>query len=236
MPVHFRPILKMWGIPLLVGLLLGTVASLIHSTLNHLHRLYAGMPIREAILQRDRARVARILAEGVPPKDLCVIGHAPLVWAAQAGDPTLVRLFLRYGDSDPLDALDRVGDPESARLLLHAVPRWGHTPAEIRDAVTAGLTNASAYHRAEVCRVLLRAGANPNATDNFDHKTPLMAWANTDYPNDEPAATKKTLAVLIEYGADPKHRNPNGQSAWDRAKASGHSDRAKMLAALTTKR
>lgn len=133
----------------------------------------------------------------------------PLVHAAAVGDIGSVRAGLTEGAS-PNEHDD------SGWTALHAAATRGH-PAVVAvllgagadvDARSEGMTPllnaAGPTPSGDVIRLLLEAGADPNAADERFGWTPLSRAA--DYGNEDAAA------LLIEFGADVHHNDPEGFS------------------------
>ena len=110
------------------------------------------------------------------------------------------------------------GKAEAARTLIDA--------GAMVDAVSGNemrvqpLHSAAAGRHHEVCRVLIAAGADVNATQQHDF-TPLHAAAQ--HGDDE------LVELLLSAGADPAARTDNGATAADTAEAAGHIDVARRL-------
>ncbi len=108
--------------------------------------------------------------------------------------------------------------PEAAKLLLAR-------GADVH-AVATGFGNTQPLHSAatsrnlEVVRLVLAAGADPNARQNHGW-TPLHSAANH--------GGVEMVRVLLEHGADPALANDNGQTALDIARAGKHADVIALL-------
>ena len=81
--------------------------------------------------------------------------------------------------------------------------------------VVQPLHSAAAGLHHEVCRVLIAAGADVNATQRNGF-TPLHAAAQ--HGDDE------LVELLLSAGADPTARTDDGDTPADTAEASGHAD------------
>ena len=110
------------------------------------------------------------------------------------------------------------GKAEAARTLIDA--------GAMVDAVSGNdmrvqpLHSAAAGRHHEVCRLLIAAGADVNATQQHDF-TPLHAAAQ--HGDDE------LVELFLSAGADPAARTDNGDTAADIAEAAGHVDVARRL-------
>jgi ankyrin repeat protein len=98
--------------------------------------------------------------------------------------------------------------------------RNAHGFTALRCAVGTPPYDSRGARQAECVLLLIKAGADPNATDNSGG-TPLSsaAWFGSG-----PA-----MEVLLKAGADPKHRDSKGRTPADRARERGHEDLARML-------
>ena len=110
------------------------------------------------------------------------------------------------------------GKAEAARTLIDA--------GAMVDAVSGNemrvqpLHSAAAGRHHEVCRLLIAAGADVNATQQHDF-TPLHAAAQ--HGDDE------LVELFLSAGADPPARTDAGDTAADIAEAAGHVDVARRL-------
>ncbi len=161
--------------------------------------------------------------------------------ASEAGNTTIVNQLLGSGfdPNAPLKRTSDVKDPNAPQAGL------GWTPLMI----------ATAEGHTETVRVLLDAGAEPNAQNNLG-RTPLMYASNYGFtpiaklllakganpnvaPNDDNrwtalmvAARKgytETVRVLLAHGADKSLRDKNGNTALALAEAQGHSEVVRIL-------
>ncbi len=134
-------------------------------------------------------------------------GDAASLRQSLAEDPEAIRSFSGDGWT-ALHLAAAFGTPEAVRLLLEtgaAVDTVSHNP-QANQPLHAALALS---RNPESIRLLLAAGANPNArqTGGF---TPLFSAA---------AANRRDLAeLLISSGADPAIRTDFGQSAADFAR------------------
>jgi ankyrin repeat protein len=174
-------------------------------------------------------------------------GISPLWLAATNRSPALVSLLLEHGadagtglrhGETPLMAAARSGDAESIRLLLAA----GANPnaAETKLGETA-LMWAAAEDQADAIRALVAGGADADLASRKLELAP-MNWLNigmvsTVLPvggwppllfagrENAPAAA----LALIEVGADPNIRDPDGLTALNVAVMNAHFDLAVAL-------
>lgn len=110
---------------------------------------------------------------------------APLHVAVEHGAPEMVRLMTRFAKEDELNIGHRKGK--------------GHSP----------LHRAAANNNAQAARVLLAAGAMPEARDR-NNWTPLH-WAVKNW-------SVEVAEALMEHGANPKAKSSNGTTPADLAR------------------
>jgi ankyrin repeat protein len=170
-----------------------------------------GIPaVRLALYHRQPEALAALLA-AAPPLD--GLDHAALGWADDlrrdiAADPELVR----RRSADGFTALHYAcffGGPAATAALLDAGANpetEAENPLRVRP-----LHSAAAARDAESARLLLAAGADPDARQQGGF-TALQAAAQHD---DEALA-----ALLLQHGADPALRNDRGADALALARAS----------------
>jgi len=148
-----------------------------------------------------------------------------LIYAAESGNPEMVREILRYHPK--LEARDHEGKTAVFSAAEIFDSRSGEARAEcLRLLVQAGAdVNArdndgdAALHKAyatEVVKELLNLGADVNAR-NKDGETPIF----TTYDD-------AAIPLFVAHGADLSIRNKKGQTVMEAAKAKG-SDRQKAL-------
>lgn len=148
--------------------------------------LAAGAPvgIHEAAIMGDAARV-RALANA----DAARI-HAP----GADGTPPL-HLAAHFGHLDLITLLVNLG----ADVNMQCPPQFANMPLH---AACAGAQDAAV-------EALLRAGADPNATDANGYTPVMIAAAN---------GCAGAVRALIAKGADPMRRDANGKTAFDHAR------------------
>lgn len=110
------------------------------------------------------------------------------------------------------------GKPEAARMLIDA----GASVAarSTNDFANQPLHAAAAGRHVEVCRVLLAAGADPNAAQHGGY-APLHEVAAS--------GNVELVELFLSAGADPRAVTETGRSAADVAENAGHADVARRL-------
>jgi len=121
-----------------------------------------------------------------------------------AGDPALVRAF----SNDGFTGLHLAGQAETAEELL----RHGADPnAVARNPMRVAVINsAAASGRADLVKIVLQAGADPNVRQTAGY-TALHAAAARD--------NIEMVQLLLDAGADASVRSDDGQTAADKAGA-----------------
>lgn len=145
------------------------------------------------------------------------LGFADRLREVLAADPDLATALSADGFT-ALHFAAFFGKAESARILLEAraqVSTYSHNSLHVQP-----LHSAAAGRHHEVCRVLLAAGADVNATQQ-DSYTPLHAAAQ--HGDDE------LVELFLSAGADPAARLDDGKTPADTAEAAGHLDIARRI-------
>jgi ankyrin repeat protein len=211
-----------------------------------------------AALRANHELMKLLLESGVSKENPAAKASA-VVNAAGVGDLETVRALLAYG-ADPnlqrpftaLIAAASSGSPEVvAEILKHqpdlnARDNMGRTA--LRVVGEAGLTSAP-QDLARVTELLLAAGADPNAADNFGNtplhgaadersaKALINAGANVNAQNrqgETPLMTtvdEDVARVLVEAGADLSLRTRDGKTAIDIARRNALSEKVAILEA-----
>ena len=167
----------------------------------------------------DRPTMDALLAAD-PDLDIfegAALGRIDRVRVALDDDPNAVRGFSPDGFT-ALHLAAFFGKPEIARALLDA-------GAAVDAYTTNDLANqplhaAAAGRHLEVCRVLLAAGANVNATQHGGY-TPLHEAAQH--------GDVEMMELFLSAGADPTISVEDGGTPADLADAAGHADVARRL-------
>jgi ankyrin repeat protein len=149
--------------------------------------------------------------------DAAALGHLDRLRARLDEDPEVVRSFAPDGFT-ALHLAAFFGKTESARTLLEAgadVTTYG-----TNDLVNQPLHAAAAGRHVEVCRLLLAAGADAEATQHGGFR-PLHQAAH--------AGDVELVELFLSAGADPSATLPDGRTAADLAEGEGHIDLARRL-------
>jgi uncharacterized protein len=167
----------------------------------------------------DRATMDALLAAD-PDLDIfegAALGRIDRVRAALDDDPAAVRAFSPDGFT-ALHLAAFFGKPEIARALLDA----GASPDvyTTNDFANQPLHAAAAGRHLEVCRALLAAGANVNATQHGGY-TPLHEAAQH--------GDVELVELFLSAGADPTIAVADGGTPTDLAETAGHVDVARRL-------
>jgi hypothetical protein len=130
------------------------------------------------------------------------------------------------GVADILSRHPRLADESIAeeRLYSSRISHWIYTG-------DTSLHLAAAGHRPEIVRLLLKAGADPNAARNRRRARPLHYAADAYLGNEEwdPELQVETIKLLLEAGASIDAQDRNGASALHRAVRTRSAAAAKFL-------
>jgi ankyrin repeat protein len=175
-----------------------------------------------------------LLAAGAMTSDSTTDGHRLLMTAAASGVPSIVEAVLKSRPN--VNARDGKG----RTALMEAVGQY-HYGSESHE-----------INRAEVVRLLLQAGADPNISDE-DEITPLIvaAWdadavllliragGNVNAQSKKGftplinCAEPQVARVLLANGADPSVRDADGKTALEVARKYGMKQKEAVLSAKT---
>ncbi|MEP6638038.1 MAG: ankyrin repeat domain-containing protein [Chloroflexota bacterium] len=117
------------------------------------------------------------------------------------------------------------GKAEAARTLLAAEAPVG--AVSTNDQRVQPLHSAAAGRHHEVCRVLLAAGADVDATQRHGF-TPLHAAAQH--------GDAELVELFLSAGADPSAARDNGETPAETAEAAGHVDVARRIREVAAER
>lgn len=171
----------------------------------------------------------------------CSISEPSICTAVKKGNVTQVEKLLNEG-ADPntscgsknaepviVTAADRGHVEVAARLIA----RGAHVNARKQVSGSTALSRAACSDacrpvRARMVRLLLQAGADPNARD-FHQNTPLMLACIASPPNTE------VIRLLILAGAEVNAKNSMGDSALAMAVSEDNMELVKLLIRLGAK-
>ncbi len=190
-------------------------------------------PLTRAIRRGDRDIVRRLLDAGADARQPSAGsgGHVPLVLAAWAMDPEIVRLLLAHRRADPNPIGVRVlplgaaagiarQAPDAAVAMIGLLMDAGayvDAPAG-DDRRTALMEAAGAAAPRAVIDALLRRGAVVNRIDRYGRNALLAV------PPFDPRAVD-TVRALLDAGANPHQQDQDGRNALNRLFAWGGRDR-----------
>lgn len=145
------------------------------------------------------------------------LGDAQRLHTLLANDPGLARALSNDGFT-ALHLAAFFGQPAALEALLQHAP---DVNAVSRNAMKVAVINAaSASRNLEVVKLLLQAGANPDAQQQAGY-TPLHEAAVNN--------NAELAGELLRAGADPGIRSDAGQTAADMAREKGYAQIAEML-------
>ena len=156
--------------------------------------------------------------------DPCAVGTAEDVRAQVAGDPAFVKSVAPNGWT-PLHAAAFADNAATAAILLaagadvnaRAKNKFDNTPLQV-----AMLSRSS-----EVAKVLLANGAEVDARMSEGATALHEAAQNGD---------AVSVRMLLDAGADPSLKMPNGKTAVDLARAAKHREAARILQSASAKK
>lgn len=168
----------------------------------------------EALL--DRGADIEVLSPGL---------ETPLYFAMKSENAQLVECLLRHGAAPnaetlglmPLQMAAIVGDEEMARLLLD----YGADASITAPGTREPLFLAVGYSKANVLKLLLDRGADPNSFSSEDPPTVLHLAAQ--------AGNIEAVQILLNEGAKVDPRDFEGATPLFRAVDGGHLEVIKML-------
>ena len=169
-----------------------------------------------------RPEIVELLRHAVGELDVfeaATLGDVPRLHALLANDPGLAKSF----SSDGFTALQLAaffGQPASVEALLQYAPdvnAVSHNPMKV-----AVINAAAASRNLEIVKLVLAAGANPNAQQQAGYAALHEAAANNNV---------ELAKALLNAGADPGVRTDAGLTAADMAKDKDHTEITEMLQA-----
>mmetsp|Transcript_21734 Transcript_21734/g.64895 ORF Transcript_21734/g.64895 Transcript_21734/m.64895 type:complete len:570 (+) Transcript_21734:205-1914(+) len=156
-------------------------------------------PLVYAVMSKSSGAVAALLKGGADVAVADADGRSPLHWAAFHGKIKVLKLLLSNSTVN-VNAVDKerrtalhwatVQDATSAKVVQMLLKAGANIGARDIEGMTP--LHWAVYHdSAEICILLLKAGADPRAHDDVEGKTPLH-WAAAD---DNLACVKMLLAA-----------------------------------------
>jgi ankyrin repeat protein len=195
------------------------LVAVTHSGLVHLNEFADRLRRCARLLLESGADPNQSIGNRYPPHSLAEPGDSERLTAiygaaGQTHDPEMTRLLLEAG-ADPNDnesLYHAVGSPQCVRLLLeHGV----------RIAGTNAIANSIGAAGNESLRLLLAHGGDPNEVSAQGFK-PIFSAIRYRLP-------VSTIKLLLDAGADPHARMPDGQGAYAYAMELGLTQIAALL-------
>ncbi|HXG24316.1 MAG TPA: ankyrin repeat domain-containing protein [Chthonomonadales bacterium] len=165
--------------------------------------------IFEAIWRKDRRRVEELLAQGVPVDVRNADQWTPLMAAALAGWPEMVRFLLERGAD--VNTVDKSGHS----ALAHGIRYKEVVQILLERGANPNVPSVQGYplliekivreRDEEIAKLLVNGGANVNIQEPLFGLTPLIGAVK--YASDD------MILVLLEKGASVKARDKEGNTA-----------------------
>jgi ankyrin repeat protein len=159
-------------------------------------------PVMAAAHNGSAEIVEMLIAHGGPVNESSGEPSKSLYWALAGGHSDIARILVQHGARTSAVTAAGVGDVAALRRHLTDDPKKARQVANDRYVSTTPLQMAAINGQAEATRVLLDAGADPNA-DCRDNLTPLDYAAVRGHAD--------VVRVLVEKGAnvegDAAHQN-----------------------------
>ena len=167
-----------------------------------------------------RLEIVELLRHAVGELDVfeaAALGDVPRLHVLLANDPGLAKTY----SSDGFTALHLAsffGQPAAVEALLHYAP---DVNAVSRNPMKVAVINAAAASRnLEVVKLVLQAGANPDAQQQAGYTALHEAAVNNN---------AELAGALLSAGVDPGVRSDAGQTAAEMAREKSHTEIADML-------
>ncbi len=154
----------------------------------HQHR--QAWPLMEAAADGDTAQVRKLLDEGADPDADTLKGRLPLSEAARGGHAEVVRLLLEHGAEPHPVAMRGAAQMHNHEIMRLLIDAGYDVAAEGERVGTAALHHVGDDPVA--ARILLDAGADPNAQNGSDQNPLYAAVESTE-----------VTRLLLDAGADP---------------------------------
>jgi len=183
---------------------------------------YGVTPMYLACASGDAAVVRKLITASVDPNALFLEGQTPLMTAAKAGNVPAVEALLQSGA-----AVDAKESWRGQTALMFAAAQ-GHTEvarvliqhgSKVQTRSNLPPPDPAPANRPEVLDVMQAANGNLNASGGGF--TPLLFAVREGYI--------PTVKLLLDSGADPKDKLPNGYSALMLALLNAHYEIAAIL-------
>jgi ankyrin repeat protein len=155
-----------------------------------------------------RHEIVQVLREAAGDLDVfeaATLGNVPQLRKLLAADPALAHTLSADGFT-ALHLASFFGQPEAAEELI----RQGADPNAVakNSMKVAVINSAAASGRADLVKLILRAGANPNARQQLGYTALHSAAAHDNV---------EMAQALLEAGADPSLKSDDGQTPGDKA-------------------
>lgn len=215
---------------------------------------YHNSALGEACSGGHAGCVKLLLAAGADVNARAVYGKTPMEMAIDQGHMDCVRLLQESGRVDTSQygkALESAAESNDYALIRQILDAGGATASSRSEALAIALRKDKDYVKPEIVKMLLKAGASPNATV-IDNESVLMracklkndtcvkllleAGANvngTDERGDTPIvyalSSPSCVQLLLDAGADVSIKNVNGDSALRQAIYYNCSEAVKLM-------
>ena len=152
--------------------------------------------------------------------EAATLGDVPRLQALLANDPALATAFSNDGFT-PLHLAAFFAQPAAVEELLRHAP---DVNAVSRNAMKVAVINAAAASRnSQIVKLVLQAGANPDAQQEAGY-TALHSAAMNNH--------SEMVRALLDAGANPSIRTDTGQTAAEMALQNGKAEAAALLASM----
>ncbi len=168
----------------------------------------------------------------------------PALTAILAITPFLVECFRNERASGEMQDAIKSHDIDKVSSIISAHPRCVNVKKDLSPywlilisqapSPTYPLQAAARHHDFEIIQLLLNSGADVNAAGRFgdSSKTPLIM--NAASKCDDRELVYRIAVLLLKYGADKKHTDFKGKTAYDYAIEYGDERLAELLKPIET--